>query len=544
MENAPEDIKEQISKYNQQQIEDYFSDTIKFGTGGLRGENQYTSLGMNEYNIAKYAFAYGMFLLETYGNKAKEYGVVIAHDNRKYKYLYSEKTAKVLSALGIPCFLFENNELQPTPLVSYIIKNNDFIGGVNITASHNPPEYNGFKVYKSDGTQILPNDAKIIEEHSMSIENIFKIEEDDGLIGYLDSRLNNEYFESLFKEIPLSKEQCDVKVVFTPQHGTSLKIAKRIMDKMAIEYKIVEEQATEDEMFSNTKSANPKDPESFELARKYGDDFGADVLFGTDPDADRFGIEVRHNGEWVGIDGNELPIIQIYYQLEALSKNDLIKRNDFIVRSVVTSSYADKIASKYGVDTYETLTGFKWLTLEINRLQAMGHRSLFAWEESCGSLIRTFLMDKDSFQALIQVTEIVDYCKKQDMTMIDLLNKIKEEYGYYKSPQLSIEFKGTKAKEQMLNLVNAIRTYKNGDVIGDLKIIEVVDFNSGYKHFAIENMVMVRFEGDNKLFLRPSGTEPQLRIYYHSFGMDQAIVDSNCQKMIDMIQSKVNQIVK
>lgn len=536
--NAPKNVLEAIDKFTQEELEWYFEKDLQFGTAGIRGVIGYAPGLMNEFIIAKYSLAFGKQLLSKYGEAAKEWGIVIAHDNRRNNILYSETAAKVISALGIPVSLFEDNELQPTPLLSYTIAQNNYVGGINITASHNPPEYQGYKVYDDTGTQILPDIVESIVKNSEEDINIFNIEQNNKNIKYISRDIEETYIKHIIDDIPFNgdEDRTNIKVVFTPQHGTAHRIGEKIMKKMNVSYVMVKEQSTPDPEFTNTKSPNPQNPDAFILAREYGDKNEADVIFATDPDADRFGVEVKHNNEWIHISGNHLPLIQINYKLMKLKEMGYISKGDFIIRSVVTSNQADRIAEKYGVDVYKSLTGFKWLINEAFKHELMGNEALFVWEESYGSTIRTFTRDKDSFQALAQVIEIVKYYKDKEMTLVDALNEIQEEIGFYQSPQETIKIEGKDGMKIMLEIIEKFKSIKVGDQFDNLEVTKCADFSKGYKEYPKDNILMIRFNNEHSISIRPSGTEPLLRIYYNSVGTTRKESKTYLEKLQNIVK--------
>lgn len=536
-ENAPKNVLESIEKFTQEELEWYFAKDLEFGTAGMRGVMGYAPGLMNEYLIAKYSLAYGKALLEKYGSEAKENGVVIAHDNRSNNILFSETAAKVISALGIPVYFFEGNKLQPTPLLSYTIAGSNYVGGINITASHNPPEYQGYKVYDHTGVQILPDFVDIIVKYANEDINIFNIKQSNKLIKYLSKGIEKRYIKTIIDNIPFEGkvDRSDVKVVFSPQHGTAYKLGEAIMKKMNVTYTMVKEQSNPDSEFTNTLSPNPQNPDSFILSREYGDKLNADVLFCTDPDADRFGVEVKHNGKWEHITGNHLPLIQINYKLMKLKEIDYISEGDFIVRSVVTSNQADRLAEKYGVDVYKSLTGFKWLMNESFKHELTGSEALFVWEESYGSIVRTFTRDKDSFQALAQVIEIIKYYKDRGMSLIDGLNEIQDEIGYYLAPQDTLRIDGKDGMEKMFSIIDKFKSTKVGDKFKTLEVTKVADFSKGYKHYPKDNILMIRFNNEHSLAVRPSGTEPLLRFYFNGVGNSRSEAKTKIKMLRDFV---------
>lgn len=516
IENAPQSVIDELHTLTEEEKELAFTDELEFGTAGIRGIMGYGTAKLNEFMMAKYSLAYGKALLHKYGNIAKKEGIVIAHDNRRNNILFSETAAEVISALGIPVFFYKGNELQPTPLLSYTLSKGNYVGGINITASHNPPEYSGFKVYDHTGTQMLPNDTNEVIKFSKEDVNIFKIPRNKVNVKELSPSIVNQYIDTILNLIPFEPidEDKKLKVVFTAQHGTSGHIATTLMDRMKVQYDLVEEQMTPDPDFSNTASPNPQNPDSFIMARELGDETEADVLFATDPDADRFGIEVKHKGKWVHIDGNQLPLIQINYKLHKLKEMNYLHHGDFIVKSAVTSKAAENIAHYYGVHSYDSLTGFKWIITESFKHEMQGNECLFAWEESYGSTVRSFTKDKDSFQALVQVIEIAEMYKKKNKTLVDALDEIYEVIGYWHSPQIQFKFDGLGAMDKMNAIVTKARGFKEGEVIEGFTITEVIDFAKGYNGLPSDNFVQIVFDDEYRVTVRPSGTEPILRVYF------------------------------
>ncbi len=542
--NAPKNVVEIIKKYKTEEKILYFDNEISFGTAGLREKMGYGSSLINEFNIAKYSLAIAKLYLLKYDTDAKKSGIVIAHDNRNNSIFYSEIIAKVISAMDIPVYLFNENKLQPTPLISYVISNGDYVGGINVTASHNPSDYNGIKVYDHLGSQLLPNDTDKIIEFSSKIKNIFDINQDINNIFYLDDKVETNYVNLILKEIPFKDitKNNNIKVVYSASNGTAGKLATSIMNKMKVDFVMVEEQLNPDPDFKNTKSPNPQDPDSFILARKYGDKHNADVLFCVDPDADRFGIEIKHQGNWHHIDGNQLPLIQINYKLQQLAKLNKLNNDDFIVRSIVTSIAADRIADKYGIKVYKSLTGFKWLIHEALKHKNKFNESLFVWEESYGSTINLFTRDKDSFQALVQSIEIISYYKEKGLTLLDVLDSIYQEIGYFEFYQIQKKIEGINSLEKIDSILNQIRNYKSKDKIDEYIIEEIIDFSKGYKDFLKQNFIIIKFENDIRVILRPSGTEPVLRIYFDVPGKTKKEAYTNLIKLRGIFEDFLNKI--
>ncbi len=516
IENAPKNVVDEISKYSEKEITECFGDDIKFGTAGIREIMKWGTSTLNEYTLSKFAYAYGRALLIKYGATAKKEGIVIAHDNRRNGEKYTLLVAGIISALEIPVYLFSDNELQPTPLLSYVVSKGNYVGGLNITASHNPPEFSGMKLYGDNGAQLCETTTTIIESILLDVKNIFEIEKNSKLIQYLSPSIIEQYVNELIKMIPFyhGLDTSSLKIVYTPQHGTATKIAEKIFKKMNTTHWFVKEQSFPDSEFVNTKSPNPENPIAFELAEKYGKKHKADLLFSTDPDADRFGIAVRNkDNTYTYLNGNELSCIQIYYKLKELKKINYLKKGDFIVGSVVSTRLAEEISSSFDVDYFTSLTGFKSIYEKVNKHEAGGHECLFAWEESFGSIIRTMTKDKDSFQSLIQVIEMATLLKKENKSILDLLEEIYEKYTYYESFSIKIDLRENKSLAE--KKINEYRKFEIGQKIGNFVISNKVDYMDGHKDFGKTNMIFLYFEKDQfSVAIRKSGTEPILKIYF------------------------------
>lgn len=527
LENAPQNIVEEIKNYSTKQIEDAFSFEMKFGTAGIRGPIKWGTNFINLYTISKATFGFGKLILEKHGDKAKKHGVLIAHDNRRMRMEFSMTAAKILSHMGIKVTLFHNNDLNPTPLLSFTIANNDFVGGINITASHNPPTDNGFKVYGEEGIQLPEEDTTKIQKYSEAI-NYFKLEQDKKNIHYLDDSFRKVYLDKIMELIPFdkNKDRHDLKITYSAQHGTGTYFASELGKRMHVTMNLAPNQCKEDENFTYTLSPNPQSLlsyiESIEAANKNG----SELIFVTDPDADRFGILVLHNKQWIHINGDELPVIQIWYKLNRLKEINAINSNDFIIRSVVTSRMADLIAKDFNVKVLENLTGFKWLISKALKYEKE-HNSqcIFAWEESYGSTVRTFTRDKDSFQALVQVIELADYYRNKGMTLVDVLEMLNKKYGKHQTFQIQKRFEGANGISEMLKL---LEPYRNGQIknIGKFKIKNLIDFKHGYKDIAPQDFIIIELDGGSWLSLRPSGTEPILRVYFELIGIDREEIEN------------------
>ncbi len=513
--------------YSKQEIEYWFGNIISFGTAGLRGKMAQGPNGINNVTVANAANSFALYLLKEHKEECLKYGILIAHDNRNNGKEFCLLIAKVLGHYKIPVKLFYNNELAPTPLLSYLIAQDNFVGGINMTASHNPGEYNGIKLYDIYGKQLDSQHTSIISKTFEKNIDIFEYETNDQYISYFENNIEDEYIERIIKLSNASTYK-DVSLIFTPQHGTATVIAKKVFEKLKIDYLMVKEQTTIDPLFSNTKSPNPQDKEAFILAKEYGEKNNVNLLFSTDPDADRFAVVVKHNNEWVHLNGNELPIIQLYNKLQKATT-----KNNFVVKSIVTSNYINVFKEKYDFDIFETLTGFKNIIKSVLKEETNKKTCLIAYEESYGSTLYSVTRDKDAFQALINVVQIYDELKKQDKTLVDYLNQIKQEFGHFISDQVVKKIDLISNPDGVEEFMTKFTGYQPGDLLGGLKIRNIIDFNSGYQDFEKTNLIMIEFDDLNRIIIRPSGTEPIIRIYIDLFNEDETTLKTIYDKVIN-----------
>ena len=527
LENIPKEFKDELLDISEQTKYENFHTSLDFGTAGIRGKMGLGPNKINRFLISQNSYAFGKALIKLYGKKALKHGIVIFHDNRKFGKDFSLIAAQTLSALGIPVVLPKDNKLSPTPFLSYLISNNDFVGGINITASHNPKEYNGFKIYDETGKQA--DDEIIALLHEYTPKKLFEIESNNDKVGILDSKYEKEYLDRLIKDVPLKKEQDrnNLVVIYGTNHGTALSIGEKVLKKTKVSYHIVSEQSFPSETFENVEFPNPQDIRSFELSKKYGDKYNADVLFLTDPDADRFGAMVKHKNEWVYLNGNQLPFLQIQYKIEQLSKQKNIDfSNFFVVRSIVTSRIADQIVKENGIEIFDSLTGFRSIFKVVEEQIKLNKKMFFAWEESNGSVVEPFVKDKDSFQSLYQITEMIFEHKKSGKTLVDILEESYDKYGYYIMDQVQKAFDSINGSQELQDFIAKYRKLSIGDELFGKKIKKIVDYKNGFQKFKPQNILFIYFENDSYICLRPSGTEPILRIYFDLKGEKRAILDT------------------
>ncbi|MFB7138899.1 phospho-sugar mutase [Gottfriedia sp. NPDC056225] len=553
-----QELKEQLIKLenNQLILKESFYQNLEFGTGGMRGEIGPGTNRMNIYTIRKASAGFAKYI-ESFGEEAKNRGVAIAFDSRHKSPEFAMEAAKTLATHGIKAYVF--NELRPTPELSFAVRNLNCFGGIVITASHNPPEYNGFKVYGDDGGQLPPAAADQVIDYVNSFENELEIEvsseyelDEKGLIHRLDEEMDKLYVEQL-KTVVVNNDLVqehgkDLKIVFTPLHGTALIPATMSLKAVGFEnVTIVKEQAIADPNFTTVKSPNPEEHAAFEYAIRYGKEIDADVLIATDPDADRLGIATKNeNGEYVVLTGNQTGALMLHY---ILSQQD-VPSNALLLKTIVTSEFGQVIASKFGVKTIDTLTGFKFIGEKIKEYEQTNEYSfLFGYEESYGYLIKPFVRDKDAIQATVLAAEIATYYKTKGMTLYEGLNSLYEQYGYYLEGLKSLTLKGIEGTEKIQSILTNYRQNPPTDING-LKVVTVEDYKlqekttleTGEKEQILlpkSNVLKYHLEDGSWVCLRPSGTEPKIKFYFGIVGQSR---ENSIQKLDSLQQAFMEKI--
>ncbi|MEH7374773.1 phospho-sugar mutase [Neobacillus drentensis] len=516
---------------NEVQLEEVFYKNLEFGTGGMRGEIGVGTNRMNLYTVRKASAGLAGYI-ENQGIEAKQRGVVIAYDSRHKSPEFAMEAAKTLASKGIQTYVFE--ELRPTPELSFALRYLNAFSGIVITASHNPPEYNGFKVYGSDGGQLPPDGADKVIAKVNEIENELLIEVDSeenlraaGLIKTIGAEIDNAYIEKLrtISENPNLAEETDIKIVFTPLHGTANKPVRAALS--ALGYKnvtIVKEQELPDPEFSTVKSPNPEEHAAFELAIRDGKEVGADLLIATDPDADRLGIAVRNpEGEYVVLTGNQTGALLLDYIITQKKEKGTLPENGVVLKTIVTSEIGRKIAAAYDLETVDVLTGFKFIAEKINEYETTGNlKFLFGYEESYGYLIGDFARDKDAVQAALLATEVCAFYKKQGKTLYQGMMEVFEKYGYYQEGLRSLTLKGKEGAETIQQLLASFRSEPITS-LGKLTTFTTEDYltsirvkNNGEEEIDLpkSNVLKYTFEDGSWVCLRPSGTEPKVKFYF------------------------------
>jgi len=534
--------KYELSKLDEKEKEDAFYKNLSFGTGGLRGIMGLGTNRVNIFTIRKATLGLANYLLK---NNLLD-GVAISYDNRKDSKTFAFESAKVLASKGIKSYIFK--ELKPTPMLSFAVRYFSASAGIMITASHNPKEYNGYKVYNSTGAQINLDEANTVIKEIEAINNMFDIEGiESNHIHWIEEDLEKEYIKRV-QAISLQETKKTVKIVYSPLHGTGQKIIPKILKNQNYLIYPYMPQMVEDPNFSATKSSNPEDKLAYEGALSYAKEIDADIVMVTDPDADRLGIAVKHQGEYHLINGNQTGAIELYYILSTLSKQNKLPKKGYVFSTVVTTNLIDVITKHYNQAIIHTLTGFKFIGEQAEKLRK-DEVYLFGCEESYGSLVRDFVRDKDAVQAVYLLAEIADYLKDNNQTMVDYLEEIYQKFGYFFEETTNITLKGVEG----LNKIYKIMSYfkENHLKIDGYNLTSVSDFSKsiryedGKEHTILlpqSEVVKFVYNHDSWIVLRPSGTEPKLKIYYSakqdSLEKAKSVVqrfDKICLEIIDQL---------
>lgn len=529
------EIREQFEAMSEQEQYDAFYTSLVFGTAGMRGLLGIGPNRINEYTIAKASLGYGKYLKELYPNS--KVSVAIAYDNRHFSKDFAIVSANVLYSLGIESYVFEDP--RPTPELSYAVKELGCQGGIVITASHNPKEYNGYKVYDETGCQLVDHKIKrvielIDEEPDETKQNIHK---DIDIIHWLGQEMDDSYKEAL-QSVSLLDEPKRIKIVLSTQHGTANPVLPDKLKEMGYDVYIVESQASYDPNFTNTITPNPEDKRSFEKAIQLAKEIDADLVLSTDPDADRMGIVVKHHGDYVYFTGNQGGAVLQEYLYSTLQKQTALPTHPVMFNTVVTSNLGDKIAEKYGVEVIKTLTGFKYIGDKIDYYNTNKEKDfVFGYEESYGYLVKDLARDKDALQACVLVAESCNHYLLQDKTLVDVLHELYEEHGTFYETQIAITLAGDKGLQEIQDILARFRNNKI-EYIGGFKVDRKTDFMEVNEEFPLSNVLKYELEDGSWVAIRPSGTEPKCKFYYCIQGdtMDECILKfENLKKSIHEI---------
>ncbi|RAO98444.1 phosphoglucomutase [Petrotoga sp. 9PW.55.5.1] len=531
---------EELRKLNENEIVDRFYKDLEFGTGGLRGKIELGTNRMNVYTVARATQGYANYL-----KKQKDFpSVVIAYDTRRNSELFAKIAARVLSANNVTVYLFD--QVAPTPLLSYAVRKIKTDGGIVITASHNPPEYNGYKVYTSDGTQAVPKFANKITEEIDKLnyfEDVKWIDFDTAVknekLFLLNEDIFNDYLDEIESYIRSLNPYTDKKsvIVYTPLYGAGLKLVKSILTRLGFDVNLVEEQSKIDPNFSTLKVPNPEEKDAFELALKKAKEIGAELVLATDPDGDRIGVYEKYKNDYVSFTGNQIGVLLAHYLLSKFHGLSVLRPEDYIVKTIVTTDMVRPIANEFGVQVEETLTGFKFIGEKIEKNKDIGKKFLFGFEESYGYLANDHVRDKDAVITAALISVMSSEMKSKLKTLTDYLIDLKEKYGYYEEKLVSYTFEGFEGAQKIKRIMNKMR--KNPPLkIGDLTLKETLDYQKGIEGFPKSDVVELRYS-DIKIIGRPSGTEPKIKFYI----LLKASTEKEAKELIKLSEDAISEIV-
>ncbi|MBR3735931.1 MAG: phospho-sugar mutase [Lachnospiraceae bacterium] len=542
---------------NEKEVEDRFYKNLDFGTGGLRGVIGAGTNRMNIYTVRKASQGLANYVLKANG---ADQGVAIAYDSRRMSPEFADEAALCLAANGIKTYVFD--ALRPTPELSFALRKLGCKAGIVITASHNPPEYNGYKVYWEDGAQITPPHDKNIIGEVNAIEDIRSVKTMDkadaqakGLYNVIGAEIDDAYMEELKKQIIhpeiIQAVAEDIKIVYSPFHGTGNVPVRRILKELGFKHVyVVPEQELPDPDFTTLEYPNPEDPKAFTLALKLAKEKGADIVMATDPDADRLGIYAldSRTGEYVPFTGNMSGMLIAEYILRERLANGSMPKNPALVTTIVTTNMAHAVTKAYGVEEIDTLTGFKYIGEQIHIFEQNGkHNYVFGLEESYGCLAGTHARDKDAVVAVMCLAEVAAYCKKLGITLWDMMMEMYDKYGYYKETQYAITKKGKEGLEEIAQMMEKLRN-DPPKAFGDLKVKEFRDYKmqrtvnietgaEGKTDLPVSNVLYFDLENDSWCCARPSGTEPKIKFYMGIKGTDLLDAQQRLDALTEAVKS-------
>lgn len=518
--------KDVLENMNEEEKNDAFYTLIEFGTAGMRGLLGPGTNRINIHTIRKATQGYANYIIAA-GKEACEKGVAIGYDNRHMSREFAFDCADLLAKNNIRSYVFES--LRPTPELSFAVRHLGCFGGIMITASHNPKEYNGYKLYDDKGCQLIPSLAAQVIDQVNAIEDELAIdanctEEQKKLITVIGKDVDEEYYKNVLS-IQLNPDvNKDIKIVFSPEHGTANIPVQEVYKRAGYTCIPVEEQCTPDPDFSNTPTPNPEQPGAYELALEYAKKNDADLILVCDPDADRMGVGVKHNGEYVVLTGNQSGSVEIEYICSQLTKQNKMPENPVMFNTVVTSDLGEKVAADYGVTTEKTLTGFKFIGEKVAKYEVTHEKNyVFGYEESYGSLIKPFVRDKDAPQACLMLAEACAYYKQEGKDLVDVLDSLYDRHGTYEESQVALTLSGEAGANRIKEILANLRKDSPAE-IGGTKVVKSEDYKEcvikeGDKvteltGFTKSDVLKYYLEDGSWIAVRPSGTEPKCKFYY------------------------------
>ncbi|MDZ7673363.1 MAG: phospho-sugar mutase [Halanaerobiales bacterium] len=547
-------------KDDEKEIEDRFYKDLEFGTGGMRSKIGAGTNRINKYTIRRATQGFANYIINYHEENGKESGVVIAYDPRHKSPEFALEAALVLAANGIKTYLFDS--LRPTPILSFAVRELNACGGIVVTASHNPPEYNGYKVYNPEGCQLVPEQARKVIAEINEIDNFSMVKtiskqkaKAKDLLEYIGEDIDSKYIEVMLDTLPkkeLAKQKGkDLNIIFTPLHGSAYKLTERLLSELGFSnLSIVEKQAVFDPDFSTVESPNPEEYSAFEMALELAEKNNneAELIMGTDPDGDRMGAIVKNDkDEYIGLNGNQIGILMADFLLNQTEVPD----NGVIVKTIVTTNMIKKIAADHGVEVLDVLTGFKYIGELITEFEEKGNKEfILGFEESYGYLVGKYARDKDAVVACGLMAIIALYYETQGKTLYQRLQEIYEEYGYFKEDLVAIRREGKEGQELINGTIKHFRE-KGIKEIADRKVVLWRDFKEG-KEYDLEketqkdinlpksNVLQYLLEDESLITIRPSGTEPKLKVY---FAVNDS-TDKKCEKKLTEIREKFSKRVE
>ena len=555
------DLRQELDQMegNDEALEDAFYAPLEFGTAGMRGVLGVGINRMNVYTVRQATEGLATFM-DTLDEEVKQRGVAISYDSRHHSQEFAFESARVLGAHGIPTYVFES--LRPTPELSFTVRHLHTYAGIMITASHNPKQYNGYKIYGEDGAQMPPKESDLITKYIREVTDLFAIKLadqdaliEDGVLKVIGDEVDQAYLAEV-KQVTIdpelvAEEGKTMKLIFTPLHGTGAMIGEKALRQAGFEnFTMVPQQAQPDGDFPTVVKPNPEDPEAFNLAIELGKKEQADLLIGVDPDADRLGAAVRQpNGEYQLLTGNQIAAVMLNYILKARKNAGTLPANAVAVKSVVSSEFATKVAANYGVGMINVLTGFKFIAEQIHNFELHhDHTFMFGFEESYGYLERPFVRDKDAIQSLVMLAEVAAHYKKEGKNLYDGLQELFAEYGYFAEKTIAKTFDGIEGAAEIKNLMTKFREESPVDFAG-VKVEAVEDIQAGTKKYAdgrVENIDLPQsnvlkyyLEDETWIAVRPSGTEPKIKFYIGT----QADTQARALEKRDEFESAINAFI-
>nr|WP_205739337.1 phospho-sugar mutase [Halocella sp. SP3-1] len=551
---------------DEKEIEERFYKDLNFGTGGLRGIVGAGTNRMNKYTVQKATQGLANYIIN-YCDDGRERGVVIAYDSRHMSAEFALESALVLNGNGIKVYLFD--ELRPTPELSFAVRELKAVGGIVVTASHNPPEYNGYKVYWEDGGQVVPEQAREIIAEIAEIDDYDFVKKmanketavAEGLLEIIGNEIDDRYITEMIKVIPeqkLAVEKGDsISIIFTPLHGTANKPVRRVLKELGFtKVAVVEEQAEPDGDFPTVESPNPENFSAFKLALEKAKSFEPDLILGTDPDGDRMGIVVRDGeGNYLGLTGNQVGVLLTDFILNRMKEEGKLPDNGVVIKTIVTTEMLNRVAADYGVEVMNVLTGFKFIGEKIKEFEEKGDRTfIFGFEESYGYLAGTYARDKDAVVAVALAAVMTLYYQEQGMSVYDKLNELMDKYGYYQEDLAAIRLEGKEGEEKIAGTLAELREEKPEQICA-IPVVSCSDYLAGKAYYynnnreeeiklPESNVLQYKLADDTLLTIRPSGTEPKLKLYFAVRADTKQEADDKIKDFKSRFLGEINEILE